>query len=253
MDSGAPRLGQDYPVLRIDTHEALAKAKGEISARLEAHPEIARLLLVNPILAFHDVNVELSPEIASHILHTIQYSPQTAARRRTLRSKLQMATDEAPRPSDGPWVAQFLFEKLSLSPLQTKNAAPAYKPVIDPGILAKQLASIPKLNVSPKLPHPDHGTLFDFGSVAPAARHLDLDAPVPKLPAAKERPDAVDLTTLFFYKDLNPLVHDLLELGIIESQAVQIGTPDTYRRVRSGEIPHPWGPWVSNVRFTPPQ
>ncbi|MGA8029230.1 MAG: hypothetical protein WB992_18985, partial [Bryobacteraceae bacterium] len=174
--------GQQFPVLKIDSHIGLAAAQQEIVNRLQANPDIAQLLLVNPVSAFQDVGVELSPDLAAHILHTVQYSPEAAARRRALQSKLEQSTGEKPRPSDPVWVAAFLFQKLRLAPLDTTGATPMYKSTVDPAITAKQLASIPKLNPGPVLPHADHGTAFVFDTITPGVRHLDLDTPAPQLP-----------------------------------------------------------------------
>src|ERR1035437_1547099 len=56
-----------FPILKIHSHRALADGQKEIARRLEATPEIAQLLLINPVCAFQDVGVEVSSEIASHI------------------------------------------------------------------------------------------------------------------------------------------------------------------------------------------
>jgi hypothetical protein len=237
--------------LFLDSHRKLAAAQQEIANRLEANQDIARLLLVNPLCAFQDVGVEVSPEIASHILHTLHNSPEAATRREALQNKLRAVTDERPQPLNPEWVANFLFHKLKLQPLQTGGATPVYKPTVDPAIAAGQLASIPKLNISPKLPHPDHGTSFVFDTIKPGVRHLDLDTPAPKLPGADEIPTSVDLTALYFYKDIDARAHDLLELGLIETQSTQISTPDTYRKIKAGELPNPFGTWITSIRFTP--
>jgi hypothetical protein len=239
------------PVLEITSHRELAVARQEIVNRLHANPGIARLLLINPICAFEDIGVKVSPEIAKHILLTLQNSAETTARREALTSSLKNAAGEKPQPSHPAWVAKFLFQKLKLKPLDTSGATPVYKPTVDPALAAKQMASIPKLNTAPALPHPDHGTAFVFPSITPGVRNLDLDASAPKLPEASEAPAGVDLTTLYFYKDVDQHAHDLLELGIIESQSVQISTPDTYRKIKSGKMPNPWG-WIGYVTFTPP-
>jgi hypothetical protein len=243
--------GGKLPVLDIKSHRELAAAQQEIVNRLHANPGIARLLLVNPVCAFQDIGVKVSPEIAKHILLTLQNSAATTARREALTSSLREAAGERPQPSHPAWVAKFLFEKLKLKPLATTGATPVYKPMVDPALAARQLASIPKLNTAPALPHPDHGTSFVFQPITPGVRNLDLDTPGPQLPEAREAPAAVDLTTLYFYKDVNQHAHDLLELGIIESQSFQISTPDTYRKIKSGKIPNPWG-WIGYITFTPP-
>jgi hypothetical protein len=248
---GKPPVSKAPPVLNIDTHRGLAAAQKEIASRFQANPDIAKLLLVNPVCAFQDIGVKVSPDIASHILHTMRNSSETYARRQVLEDGLKKVAGEAPKPSDGAWVAEFLFRKLKLKPLDTARAKPVYKPTVDPALAAKQMASIPKLNTAPALPHPDHGTAFVFTAITPGVRNLDLDKAPPKLAEAKEAPQSVDLTALYFYKDADPRVHDLLELGIIETQSFQISTANTYRKIKSGELPNPWGDWVSNITFSP--
>ena len=243
--------GGKLPVLDIQSHRELAVAQQEIVNRLHANPDIARLLLINPVCAFQDINVNVSPEIAKHILLTLQNSAETTARREALESSLKDITGGKAHPLDPSWVATFLFQKLKLKPLDTMGATPVYTPTVDPALAAKQLASIPTLNTAPALPHPDHGTAFVFPSITPGVRNLDIDTPAPKLPDAREAPASVDLTTLYFYKDVDQRAHDLLELGIIESQSFQISTPDTYRKIKSGKMPNPWG-WIGDIKFTPP-
>jgi hypothetical protein len=243
--------GGKLPVLDIKSHRELAVAQQEIVNRLQANPDIARLLLINPVCAFQDIGVKVSPDIAKHILVTLQNSSETNARREALETSLKDIAGGRPHPLDPPWVAKFLFQKLQLKPLDTTGATPVYKPTVDPALAARQVASIPKLNTAPKLPHPDHGTAFVFQSITPGVRNLDLDTPAPKLPEARETPATVDVTTLYFYKDVDQHAHDLLELGIIESQSFQISTPDTYRKIKSGKVPNPWG-WISDITFTPP-
>lgn len=240
-----------FPILKIESHRDLAAAQQEIANRFQASPEIAMLLLINPVCAFQDVGVQLSGEIASHVLHTLQSSSDAAARRVALTKRLKDSIGVTVWPHDPAWVAKFLFSNLGLKPLDTTGATPVYKPTVDAAKTAKFLASIPQLNVSAALPHPDHGTTFDFGSITPGVRNLDLDTPAPSLPEAKQIPDAVELTDLYFYKDLDPRVHDLLELGILESQTFQISSADTYRKIKSGEMENPWGNWITSVTFTP--
>jgi len=124
-------------------------------------------------------------------------------------------------------------------------------PTVDAAKNAAFAATLPQLNTSAPLPHPDHGTAFAYPTISTGVRHLDLNSPAPVLPAAAKPPEEVDLTALYFYKDLDSRANDLLQLGILETQTFQISSADTYRKVKSGEIPNPWGDWISNITFTP--
>jgi hypothetical protein len=239
------------PILKIDSHRGLADAQQEIANRLEANQAIAQLLLINPVSAFKDVGVEVSPAIATHILHTLQGSSESAAERKRLTAAIKTGKAGTPKPLDPKWVAKFLFEELKLKPLEADGATPVYLPTIDPAKNAAFVATLPQLNTSAPLPHPDHGTTFDYSTIPAGVRHLDLNSPAPVLPVATKPPDEVDLTTLYFYKDLDPRANDLLQLGILETQTFQISSADTYRKVKSGEIPNPWGDWISSITFTP--
>ena len=247
----SPNSADPPRILKIDSHSGLADARQEIANRLQANPAIAQLLLINPVCAFKDVGIEVSPAIAAHILHTMQSSSDSAAQRKQLTAAIKAGKAGAPKPLDPRWVARFLFEELKLKPLETDGAAPVYLPTIDPARNAAFLATLPQFNTSAPLPHPDHGTTFSYPTISAGVRHLDLNSPAPVLPAATGSPDEVDLTALYFYKDFDPRANNLLQLGILETQTFQISSADTYRKVKSGEIPNPWGDWISNITFTP--
>jgi hypothetical protein len=74
--------------IRIDTHDDLLREMARISERMNAHPEIARLVLVNPVLAFEDIGVRLSPVMQRHIVHTLRFPKRLLARKARLESEL---------------------------------------------------------------------------------------------------------------------------------------------------------------------
>jgi hypothetical protein len=82
-----------------------------------------------------------------------------------------------------------------------------------------------------------------------AMRRLDLDAPAPRLPFAREAPVEVTLEDLWFYKDLAPIVRDVVEYGVIQRRAFPFHTPDSFRKIESGEKPNAFRNWIREVRF----
>ena len=55
---------------------------------MNARPDIARLVLVNPILAFEDIGVTLSPVMQRHIMHTLRFPKRLQARKERLEKEL---------------------------------------------------------------------------------------------------------------------------------------------------------------------
>jgi hypothetical protein len=73
--------GRDYtqgkpptPLL-LNTHRDLVSNIREICLRLNEMPDLARMLLVNPVLAFEDAGVQMTPEIREHIVQAIRFPP----------------------------------------------------------------------------------------------------------------------------------------------------------------------------------
>jgi hypothetical protein len=85
MDKGP--YGSLEPI-RIDTHDDLIREKVRVSERMNARPDIARLVLVNPILAFEDIGVTLSPVMQRHIMHTLRFPKRLQARKERLEQEL---------------------------------------------------------------------------------------------------------------------------------------------------------------------
>jgi hypothetical protein len=246
-DTGEPGDGP----IRINSHKELAAKQHEIVQRLERDPTLAKMLLLNPVLAFRDAGVELSPDLASHVLHTIQHSADTRARRMELESKLKQELGENAQPNDPAWVSKVLFEKLKVQPLDTTGYQPAYKPPVDEQTLERldKVIQPTRKSVPRPMPRPVHSTVLNVVPPAATLNRLDLQAPVPKLPPARTAPEKMDLATLFFYKDKLPIIADILELGIIQRQSFPVQTPDSYRKIKDGEKPNPTGAWIKSVTF----
>jgi len=240
-----------YERLRIDSHRQLALKQAEICGRLERNPEIAKLCLLNPALAFKDVGVHLSPELIDHVLRAVRHAPTVRKRRNLLEEKLTAALGEPPQPADPAWVSRVLFEKLGLEPLEIGGRKPPYVPAIDPGMLDRLRRLLPtmrRLDVT-ALPHAPKLTTVRLAPTIPAARRMDLTATPPALPRAGTRPREVTLEDLWFYKDRNPIAHQLLELGAIQRAAGAVHSADSYRRIKAGEKRSAVRSWITEVRF----
>ena len=234
--------------IHITTHRHLASGAAEINKRFNANPDFASLLLVNPVMAFKEVGVTVSPEIASHILHTIQFSSSVQKRHDELQKKIADAIGETPRATDPEWLSHFLFEDLKLKPLVTDGQTPAYTPIISAETVAKLELLRPASRRGKGGPDAPNGAIRIDGH-PPSLWQLDLDAPAPKLKTADSIPTELDLPTLFFYKDSDPLVREVLELGIIEKNALSIQSAATYRDVKDGKKAFALGAWIKTIRF----
>ncbi len=261
-----PRL--DFEPLTVTSHRAFgtAKVQNAIFARFNENPDLAKLLLVNPVQAMKAVGVTLSTRLQKHVMHTLQYSPRLDAERKALEEHLHSQIGRKPRPNDPEWVAEFLFGELGLKPLDTRNHTPTYKTPLDADMMRVYEKLRPKRRTdaarkadmaqqtAPQPPRsPDDTTegtsLLTLKMPRTAITRLDLDAPLPELGHARKAPKAVDLETLYFYKDSHPLVRDLLQLGIIQRRQFPIQSADAFRKIQRGERPNPFTRWISDVRF----
>jgi hypothetical protein len=236
-----------FEPLKISTHRELLTSQGEIFSRLNQDPDVAGMLLINPVLAFRDVNVEMTHEIAHHVLHTIQHTPRLRQRREELEAQLKEEAGEPAQPHNPEWVSRFLFETLELEPLQTEEVEPAYKASLNQAAIERLEKVRPQRQRKEKLS--SRSAFLRVRVQRPAVRRLDVDAPLPELNAAKRAPEEVDLETLFFYKDSHPLARALLELGIIQRRSFPIHSADSYRRIKRGEKPNAFRSWIDAVRF----
>lgn len=240
------------PHLQISTHDGLAKHQDEIFARFAQHPQFSPLLLINPVLAFAEMGVKLSPDVADHVLRAIQHPPKVRQRRGEIEKRLAASFDGPAQPLDPKWVARALFEKLKLVPLDTQGLAPSYRPAIEPETLARLQAQRPVLRraVTTGLKRPLRGTTISLAEPRPSTRRMDLDAALPKLAVAAQAPAEVTLEQLYFYKDSSPVARDLLELGVLQRRSFPIHSGDSYRKIRAGEKPNAFRSWITSLRFS---
>jgi hypothetical protein len=235
--------------LDVTTHAQLQTQREEIFGRLNAAPDIARLMLINPVKALSDVGVHLSPSVASHVLHVLQLPASAQERRKTLERSLRDRLGEPPEPLDSAWLARVVFEKLALKPKRTRGREPVFAPPVNQADLERLQRRRPTIRPAPELPRPPGGTTISVAPWRPAFRRLDLDAPVPEVPAARTAPKRLPLVDLWFYKDDSPVAHDLLELGVILRGAFPIHSTHGYREIKAGRRKSAFLAWITDVRF----
>ncbi len=246
--AGSGSKGEPPPT--IQSREELAAAAAKIVARLNRNPELAKAMLLNPAAAIQETGYKLAPEVFGHILRTVRHSKATAARRAELEARLEKELGEPPQPLDSDWLKRILFERLRVPPLDTGGREPVYREAIS-GSLRERLEKFrPRLRrTSVKTPKPLHGVAIQTDLTHRWPGRFDLEAELGDLPRAAAPPERVDLNTLYFYKDSHPLVRDLIELAVIQRSSFPLHTPESYRKVRSGEKPSPLRTWITGVRF----
>lgn len=243
-----------YEPLKIATHRELLLRQREIAERVGAQPDLSVMLFINPVLAFKQLGITMSPEIAHHVLHAIQHPKALRTRRDELEATLKEALGEPARPTEPPWNAHLLFELRKLHPLQIDDRTPVYRPPLGQEESAKLHGLRPvgtKRYPQPRLLPPRSRV----GSVPwkESLRRIDLDAPAPRLERAPARPTEVPLEDLWFYKDLDTLVHDALELGVIQRRAFPIQSSDSFRAILEGRKSNAFRLWIRSLAFKPEQ
>jgi hypothetical protein len=239
-----------FATILLTTHRDLLVHQAAIAARIAAEPRLSLMLMINPVLALERLGVTMSPGISHHVLHTLQHPKEVRDRRDVLEKTLREALGEPARPNEPPWNAHLLFKLRKLPPLDIGARLPTYTPPLG------QEESQPLQALRPpgthRYPYPRRLPPRAHVSSVPwkeSLRRIDLDAPVPKLPHAKTTSKEVPLEDLWFYKDLDPLVHDALELGAIRRVAFPIHGPDRFRRILEGKEANAFLLWIDRLSF----
>ena len=79
---------EPYEPIRIETHRDFRRHTRAICRRFNDNPELARLVLVNPILAMEDAGVVISAEMKEHIMHRLRFPPKLEERIKRLETEL---------------------------------------------------------------------------------------------------------------------------------------------------------------------
>ena len=106
----------------VTTQEDLHKNLRKIGRRFNENPDLARLVLVNPILALEDVGVQLSPEVKKHIIDLFRFPAGLKKRKAKLEAELKEELSELKLPHKLPLTpesrADLLFGVLKITPLE---------------------------------------------------------------------------------------------------------------------------------------
>jgi hypothetical protein len=106
--------------ITIKIERDLKKHMRAISVRLNENPDLARLVLINPILVLEDLGVELSNEVKKHIMDSLRFPKALVKRRDELACELK--TDLAalkvhhPLPLTDKQRSDLVFNTLKINP-----------------------------------------------------------------------------------------------------------------------------------------
>lgn len=73
----------------LETHEELVANMPAILGRLNEQPELARLVLINPLLVLEDLGITLSEDLQDHIRRTLGFPPGRVRQIAELRGRLR--------------------------------------------------------------------------------------------------------------------------------------------------------------------
>jgi len=238
--------------LHIASHEQLMRALPVAAVRVAKQPGFSVMLLLNPVLALSHYGVTLSPAMRHHVLHMLRHPPALRARRDTLEASLRETLGEPAKPLNPAWLARFVFVRQKLIALATESQKPSHRPRANAAMVAALQAGLPApTNRYPELRH-RIGVTSHLG-LAPLREppgRLDMAAPAPSLPpSAAASPATLSIEQAWFYKDLDPLVAAVVELGTIQASARRFLTPDAFRKTITGEKSTAFRGWISDLRI----
>ncbi len=77
------------PVMIIEIERDLKKNIRSINKLLNDNPELARLVLINPILVLEDLGVQISAPVKQHIINRLRFPAKLVARREELGKEVE--------------------------------------------------------------------------------------------------------------------------------------------------------------------
>ena len=108
----------------VKTRSDLQSKINAICERINADPELARLVLVNAILAFEEAGVEMSNKVKQHIRKTLRRPQRLEERKKKLGKELKSELREVgieTIPRDPAARATLLFDTFGLEPTQKEH------------------------------------------------------------------------------------------------------------------------------------
>jgi hypothetical protein len=116
-----PEKPRSFEPISVNSERDMRQHMRAICQRFNDNPHLARLVLVNPILALEDVGVQLAPEIKDHIMQALRFPPRLEERKAELETDIKAELAKLKVPAELPLTparrSQLLFQVLKLPPL----------------------------------------------------------------------------------------------------------------------------------------
>lgn len=111
--------------LVVDVERDLRKHMREITHRLNDNPDLARLVLINPILVLEDLGVVVSKDVKTHIMDALRFPPSLVKRRNELAQEVQRElvalNINHTLPLTNQQRAALVYRTLQIPPLEEEN------------------------------------------------------------------------------------------------------------------------------------
>jgi len=129
--------------LEIGSEHDLRQHMRTICRRLNEAPEVARLLLINPLLVLEDVGVELTPAMREHVMQALRFPKKRQERLAELERQLcqdaEMLGLSLPLPLDGKQRARLVREVVAREVAGCAQGQPGARAVARRPIAAKDV------------------------------------------------------------------------------------------------------------------
>lgn len=241
-------IPRESKTVKVENERQLLAMARTLKQRVNQDPKFSILLIANPVLALKAYGIELSPKMQDHVLRALRHPRLLRDRRALLESRIDKNLGGAACPDDPVWLARLVFETRRLRPKDLRGLEPAYEaPPFDTAIRALQDARPAPMSRYPGVRRLGGSQRLSVAPPRPAARRLDIAAPVPDAPIAEAAPTTLTLEEAWFYKD-DPAVADVVELGIIMRRALPLRTAEEFRKLQSGEATDVFRAFVRRVQ-----
>jgi hypothetical protein len=117
---------QSQQSIVLEVERDLKKNMRAINTLLNANPDLARLVLINPILVLEDLGIQISTPVKQHITQSLRFPAKLVARRDELAKEV---TEEFARlkihlklPLTTAQRAKLVYETLKIKPLHKHSA-----------------------------------------------------------------------------------------------------------------------------------
>lgn len=104
-----------YEPVIISSQADMKKNIGQIAKRLNSNPEVSLLVLVNPVLALKELNIQLSGRMAKHVKNQLQYGSTILAQKKSIEEEINRLAGKKINPHSAKQLSGTLFGDLGLS------------------------------------------------------------------------------------------------------------------------------------------